>query len=183
MIGSWSSSADRSVEFWSPSNSEEGTCQLNDYPREMDRGPTANLVSGQLVACYYNSCEFYDNGEWSNSTKTRSSRSQHSSAVDEKKRRILLIGGESSSSTEWISVVGSPSQPGPFNVRHGNAHCTIKLSSDSILLTGGAGTEEEVTIYNITTGDENRLNGMRQGRAQHACGVYQDAAGRQVGRL
>ena len=114
---------------------------------------------------------------------TNSTRQYHSSAVKDDDDRILLIGGWFSNSTEWIPVDGSPSQPGPFHVRHGYDHCTMKLSSDSILLTGGRGTGEEVTSYNIATGDENRLNGMRQGRLGHACGVYRDAAGRQVGRL
>ena len=49
VVGSFSpGSAYQSVEFCSPSDPEEGSCQLNDYPRQMDAGPTANLVSGQL---------------------------------------------------------------------------------------------------------------------------------------
>ena len=98
--------------------------------------------------------------------------------------RILLIGGSYSSSTEWISVDGSPSQPGPFDVRHGWGHCTIQLSSDLILVTGGVDTYDLVTIYQLTgNGDETPLTPMNQGRDDHACGVYQDAGGQQVRRL
>ena len=113
---------------------------------------------------------------------TSSSRRWHSSAV--KDDRILLIGGLDSNSTEWIPVDGSPSQPGPFDVRHGGAHCTIQLSSDLIVVTGGYDTFDFVTSYQLTgNGDETPLTPMNQGRFEHACGVYQDAGGQQVRRL
>merc|ERR1719507_2199100 len=180
LIGERSFSTSRSVEFWSPSDPEEGSCQLNDYPREMDLGPTANLVSGQLVACLLDSCEIYNGGgEWTHLVDTISTRAFHSSAV--KDDRILIIGGTYSRSTEWISVDGSPSQPGPFDVRHGEQHCTIQLSSDLIVVTGGVGTYDLVTSYQLTgNGDETTLTPMNQGRFAHACGVYQDAGGQQV---
>ena len=98
--------------------------------------------------------------------------------------RILLIGGYDSSSTEWISLDGSPSKPGPFDVRHGSDHCTIQLSSDLIVVTGGWGdTGDLVTSYHLSgDGDETPLTPMGQGRGAHACGVYQDA-GQQVRKL
>ena len=174
----------QSVELWSPSDPEEGNCQLKDYPREMESGPTANLVSGQLVACYGDSCEIYNGGgEWTHLADTSSTRRFHSSAVKDDDR-ILLIGGEDSRSTEWISVDGSPSQPGPFHVRHGDSHCTIQVSSDLIVVTGGWDTWDLVTSYQLSgNGDETPLTPMKQGREYHACGVYQDAGGQQVRRL
>ena len=75
---------------------------LGDYSREMEHGPTVNLVSGQLVACYDDSCDIYNNGKWNHLVDTGSTRYYHSSAVTEDK--ILLIGGEYSRSAEWISV-------------------------------------------------------------------------------
>ena len=178
--------ADRSVEFWSPANPQEGSCELSDYPREMKNGPTVNLVSDRLVACYYDSCEIYNNRQWDHLTETRSSRWRHSSAV--KENRILLIGGGDSRSTEWISVDGSPSQAGPFEVRHGSLHCTIQLSSDLIVVTGGVegvgAVESHVTEYQLTgNGNENPLTPMHHNRRGHACGVYQGAAGQQVMRV
>ena len=148
-------------------------------------GPTANLVSGRLVACYDDSCEIYNGGgEWQRLVDTSSRRELHSSAVREDEKRILLIGGQYSRSTEWISVDGSPSQPGPFNVRHGEQHCTILISSDLILVTGGYNTFDRVTSYQLSgNGDETPLTPMNQGRYDHACGVYQDAGGQQVRRL
>ena len=147
----------------------------------MDGGPTANIVSGQLVACYRDSCEIYIGGEWHHLVETTSTRYFHSSAV--KEDRILLIGGIDSRSTEWIPVDGSPSQPGPFDVGHGYDHCTAQLSADSIVVTGGYDTEEYVTNYELSDGYETPLTPMVQGRWGHACGVYQDADGQQVRRV
>merc|ERR1711971_506171 len=119
----------------------------------------------------------YNNGQWDYLTETKSRRYRHSSAV--KGDRILLIGGYYSNSTEWISADGSPSQAGPFQVRHGYLHCTMQLSADLILVTGGYGAELYVTEYQLT-GEENPLTPMRQARMGHACAVYQGAAGQQV---
>ena len=88
VIGSYGPpSARRSVELWSPAES----CVLEDYPRDMLYGPTANLVSGELVACYYDSCDIYDNGEWNHLVDTRATRRYHSTAVNDD--QLLLIGG------------------------------------------------------------------------------------------
>ena len=153
-----------------------------DYPRQMFFGPTANLVSGQLVACYGDSCEIYNNGQWNHLAETKSTRYDHSSAV--KEDRILLIGGFASNSTEWISMDSSPSQAGPFDVRHGSGHCTVQPSADLIVVTGGRDTFDYVTEYQLTgNGNETPLTPMREGRFGHACGVYQDAGGRQVRRV
>jgi len=144
-------------------------------------GPTVNLVADKLVACYWEKCEIYHNGEWNDLTDTRSRREYHSSAV--KDNRILLIGGDGSNSTEWISADGSPSQAGPFQVRHGSRHCTMQLSADLIVMTGGGEDPESyVTEYQLNgnNGKENPLTPMRQARRAHACGVYQGAAGQQV---
>ena len=183
VIGGYSSSGGQSVEFWTSANPEEGSCELSDYPRQISEGPTANLVSGQLVACFQDSCEIYNNGQWDQLTETRSDRQEHSSAV--KENRILLIGGSYSRSTEWISLDGSPSQAGPFEVRHGHLHCTIQLSADLIVVTGGVDTESYVTEYQLTGNNSNEtpLTPMRQARYRHACGVYQGAAGQQVRRV
>ena len=147
----------------------------------MNYGPTANLVSGQLVACCFDSCDIYNGGgEWTYLVDTNSTRQYHSSAVKDDDR-ILLIGGAFARGTEWIPVDGSPSQPGPFHVRHGHSHCTIQLSSDLVLVTGGWETFDFVTSYELASnGDETPLTPMKQARAAHACGVYQDAGGQQV---
>ena len=151
----------------------------------MDTGPTANFVAGQLVACYFDSCEKYNDNDnsWTKIADTRSPRQYHSSAQHED--RILLIGGEYSSSTEWISTDGGESQVGPWIVRHGEDHCTIQVSSDLIVVTGGVDTGYEaldyVTEYQLTgEATETVMTSLITGRMNHACGVYQEAGGQQV---
>ena len=144
-------------------------------------GSIANFVAGQLVACYEDSCERYndDDNSWTKIADTRSRRRFHSSAQHED--RILLIGGRDSSSTEWIPTNGGDSQIGPWVVRHGESHCTIQVSSDLIVVTGGYETNDYVTEYQLT-GDatETVMTSLITGRRHHACGVYQEAGGQQV---
>ena len=181
VIGSsyWSSSSSSSVEFWSPANNtKEESRTLADYPSNI-YGPTANFVAGHLVAYFAESCERYDNGAWIKIADTRLGRFHHSSAQSDD--RILLIGGIDSRSTEWIPMDGGPSKQGSFDVRHGGSHCTIQVSSDVIVVTGGHYSRDYVTEYKLT-GDatETVMTPLITGRYGHACGVYRQADGQQV---
>ena len=174
-----------STEFWSPAagGREEGTgsCVLDDYPRDLQNGPTVNFVAGQLVTCLRDRCDIYQNKTWSKLTDTRSTRWFHSSAQTED--RILLIGGHGTTSTEWIPLDGGPSQPGPFRVRHGSSHCTIQsqVFTNTIVVTGGSDTLSYVTQYQLT-GDSNEIvmTQLTTQRSNHACGVYRTCTGQQV---
>ena len=139
-----------------------------------------NLVSGRLVACYEDTCEIYQEGRWEYLQNTTTWRQQHSSATT--KDAVLLIGGITSNTTEWIPVNGSAAQPGPFTVRHGYEHCTIQLSADIIVVTGGHDTGNYVTQYQLD--DRSRtatnLTSLGQTRWAHACGFYQDADDQKV---
>ena len=170
--------ASQSVEFWSPADPEGGSCVLNFYPREMEAGPTVNLVSGRLIACYLDTCEIYQDRSWPHLQDTTVTRTGHSSATTED--AVLLIGGIWSFTTEWIPVNGSAAQPGPFTVRHMYDHCTIQISADIIVVTGGDGTEDYVTQYQLNDSNATNLTSLAQPRRAHACGVYQDADGQQV---
>ena len=103
----------------------------------------------------------------------------HSSAQSDD--RILLIGGIDSRSTEWIPMDGGPSKQGSFDVRHGGSHCTIQVSSDVIVVTGGHYSFDYVTEYKLA-GDatETVMTPLITGRHGHACGVYGQANGQQV---
>ena len=157
---------------------EQGSCLLNDFPRRMDLGPTVNLVSGHLVACYDFSCDIYQEGSWNHLQNTTVGRKFHSSAST--KDAVLLIGGGGSNSTEWIPMDGSPAHQGGFTVRHGNSHCTIQTSDSVIVVTGGDWSFNYVTRYQLDHGGETALTPLRRGRMDHACGVYQDGSGQQV---
>ena len=179
VIGGYGSTAERSVEFWSPT---EQSCVLEDYPRKM-LWSTVNLVSNRLVACWWDTCEIYREGSWQHLQDTTVRRYSHSSATT--KDAVLLIGGQNSDTTEWIPIDGSPAQPGPFTVRHGFGHCTIQTSDDVIVVTGGRDIYDIydfVTQYHLTDGTETPLTSLGQPRRDHACGVYQDTNGKQVSK-
>ena len=76
---------------------------------------------------------------------------------------------------------GGPSEEGPFDVRHGHDHCTVQVSSNHIVLTGGYRTFDYVTDYQLN-GDfsETVMSPLTTGRRGHACGVYREADGQQV---
>ena len=167
----------QSVEFWSAADPEQGSCVLNDYPRRMSNGPTVNLVSGQLVACNGESCDIYRDGLWQHLQNTTATRYYHSSATTED--AVLLIGGDSYT-TEWIAVDGSPAQQGLFTIRHGWGHCTIQISDDIIVMTGGGFAEDIITQYQLSDGTETPLTSMGQPRYRHACGAYKDTDDQQV---
>ena len=166
---------------------------LKDYPRRIGNGPTANLVSGQLVVCSEGSCDTFEGGEWNHLVDTLvPTRILSSSAVND--HRMLLIGGllvdpDNSDTTEWIPVDGSPAQPGPFKLRVYD-HCAIQTAPDRIVITGGIGTGigangEDYVVEHELTGDftETPLTPMRQGRFAHACGGYKGVDGQQVRRV
>ena len=160
----------------------------------MGLGPTANVVNGQLVACSEGSCDTFEGGDWKHLVDTRdSTRIFASNAVNYD--RMLLIGGlqvdpDNSDTTEWISVDGSPAQPGPFNGNHDHMygdHCTIQTALDRIVVTGGRRGNADDYDYDYVaeyqlTGDftETPLTPMHKGRFGHACGVYQEVDGQQV---
>merc|ERR1712212_695227 len=77
VVGGDTTLAHQSVEFWSAADPEQGSCALDDYPREMQESPTVNLVSGHLVACLYDTCENFDRGSWQHLQDTSASRRLH----------------------------------------------------------------------------------------------------------
>ena len=89
----------------------------------------------------------------------------------------------------WLlsdTLFDGTSSLGPFEVAHGFGHCTIQVSPDTIVVTGGVSPEDGtgqdyVTSYKLTDGSETIFRrGLIQGRAYHACGAYHDAGGQQV---
>ena len=179
VMGGDTSYAFRSVEFWS----EQGGCILSDYPRGLNQAPTTNFVSNRLVTCGLRTCDIYKEGSWEQLQSTTASltrRIHHSSAKTAD--AVLLIGGSYSNTTEWIPMDGSAAHQGPFIVKHGESHCTVQISDDTIVVTGGFRTEDYVTQYQLTDGTETPLTSLGQPRRGHACGVYQDLSGQQVSK-
>ena len=153
---------------------------MNNYPKEMYE-PTVNLVSDRLVACYYDTCEVFRNGSWQHLQDTLHTRYYHSSATTDD--AVLLIGGSGSEeTTEWIPVDGSPAHPGPFNIRHGEDHCTIQVNALTIVVTGGYSStpQDYVTEYQLNGVTETPLTPLLKPRRQHACGSFLNDNGQQV---
>ena len=147
----------------------------------MYSGPTVNLVSGRLVGCYNDACEAYRNGSWQHLQDTLQDRQGHSSATTDD--AILKIGGfPSEETTEWIPVDGSPAHPGPFNIRHGEDHCTIQVNALTIVVTGGYSStpQDYVTEYQLNGVTETPLTPLLKPRRQHACGSFLNDNGQQV---
>ena len=153
----------------------------------MANGPTVNLISGRLVACYTQQCDIFQDGEWRFLQNTSYYRTQPSSAAMD--NSFLLIGGlvhgAPTNTTELIPIDGSPSCPGPIMVNHGQLHCTIQVSADVIVVSGGSGAGAEVfdrvTEYQLSPANQERpLTKMLGPRCWHACAVYQNAAGQKV---
>ena len=81
-------------------------------------------------------------------------------------------------------------RPGPIIVGdelgplHGSFHCTIQISPDLIIITGGMKLGrflDKVTRYQLgrnETGED--LTSMSHERSHHACATYRDAGGQQV---
>ena len=145
---------DQPIQFWSVGN-PGATCTLTSLPWRSPVEKTLNVVSGQLVACEVNQiqryyCYTYVQGNWtevaSDYIGDGNKRSTLTSAVYD--GRLLLIREQDpifmiehddwyNTTTTWIPLDGSPPQQGPFHNRHGYHHCTIQVSPDTIVVTGG----------------------------------------------
>ena len=87
MIGGKGKEAQFSVELWSPTNPEEGSCVLDDYPREIWGQPTANFVSTRQVAKTF---ALFSSNRGSNTAHWRSLHAKH--RVDPR-GRLSFTGG------------------------------------------------------------------------------------------
>jgi hypothetical protein len=147
-------------------------------------GVTVDLVEGRVLACYSASCLELTGSGWEAGPSTLHNRTFHTSAVTAE--GLLLVGGvDSPLTTELLPLAGGPSREG-FPLQPGRKdHCSIQLSADTIVLTGGLDTESLVTEYSgLGTGGEvttRELPALLNPRYIHVCGVY-TVDGTQVGQ-
>jgi hypothetical protein len=141
-------------------------------------------VKGRVLACYITSCLELTGSGWEAGPSTLHTRWAHTSAVTAE--GLLLVGGSSSpTTTELLPAEGGPAPEG-FPLQPGRErHCSIQLSADTIVLTGGMNTESLVTEHSgLGTGGEvttRELPALLTPRDSHACGVY-TVGGTQVGQ-
>ena len=144
--------ADTSAEVWAPPP-EETHCTLPDLPSDT-YSPTVDTVEGRILACYRDNCLELTGTGWEAGPSTLHSRSFHTSAVTAE--GLLLVGGnDSPTTTELLPGEGGLAREG-FPLQPGRTgHCSIQLSADTIVLTGGAVTGSLVTEHSgLATGGE-----------------------------
>ena len=162
---------DHPPELWSPDHS----CQLGQLGNQAMNSFTLNTVNKVVINCHNDKCERLDEtGSWTLVTNTLVNRNYHTSAVYESE--ILLIGGagdEAKTSTEWIPLDGSQARSG-FQINFGREkHCSIQISSNVVILTGGLGTGNLVTQFVLPDGaSPTALPPLNVPREIHACGAY-----------
>jgi hypothetical protein len=146
--------------------------------------PTVDTVEGRVLACYMDGCLELTGSGWEAGPSTLHSRQHHTSAVTAE--GLLLVGGAGSpTTTELLPAEGGPAREG-FTLQPGRQyHCSIQLSADTIVLTGGYRTESLVTEHSgLGTGGEvttRELPALLTPQYDHACGVY-TVGGTQVGQ-
>ena len=85
---------------------------------------------------------------------------------------IMLLGGSRTNTTEVIPPTGEAAVAGDFAIRHGESHCTIALTSNIGIVTGGHDTSDLVTSYTLPGGSPRPLPPLQEGRWGHACSWY-----------
>ena len=161
-----------SAQLWT---TDSGSCAL---PPLLDTksGHTVDSVSGSLVDCHGTSCNqlTLDDG-WVEVVRLVEQRLGHTSAIISDDL-LLLVGGQESSNTTELVDIGRGESKASFTLQPGRQyHCSIQLTSDTVVLTGGSGTETLVTEFSNLGESEplmKELAGLQDGRRAHACGSY-----------
>merc|ERR1712130_271952 len=161
----------QSVEFWTPPPLSV-QCFLSDLPH-WNFYHSLDSINGEVVLCGDSSCSRLEGGKWKEVAQLKEKRWRHSSAVTS--RGLMLLGGQvSPNTTELVSLEkGGGGEVQPLHPPRLD-HCSIQVSADVVVLTGGRDTEYLVTEHNLS----KRVTGVKQlpsletGRRYHACGHY-----------
>jgi len=161
----------QSVEFWTPPPLS-AQCFLGDLPH-LNFFHSLDSVNGEVILCSDSSCLRLEEGKWKEVAQLTEKRWRHSSAITS--RGLMLLGGQvSPNTTELVSLEeGGTGELIPLDPPRLD-HCSIQVSADVVVLTGGRDTEFLVTEHDLS----KRAAGVRQlpsletGRRYHACGHY-----------
>merc|ERR1711971_1054543 len=175
--------ASRSAELWAPN---QPSCHLPDLPEDVEAG-TLDLVGGVPTVCQLDHCLRFINNTWQNGSQTLFSRYLHTSAVTS--RGLLLVGGiEYSNTTELLKEDGTAEESFPL-LPGRSEHCSVQVSTSSLVVIGGSGAWSLVTEYSGLDEDailqkipmaslcvaaitSRELPQLVEGRQAHACGSY-----------
>ena len=163
------------AQFWTK---DSGSCALPPL-LSSDSGHTVDLVSNTLVDCHGRRCnQLTPQNGWEEVVVLVEPRLGHTSAVLDDDLLLLVGGRDSPETTEMVDLAKGKSMIS-FSVQPGRRfHCSTQLTSDTIVLTGGLGTETIVSeISNLREPEPSLkdLPSLQQGRHAHACGSYEVA--------
>jgi len=168
---------EKSVELFIPETNQ--TCSFPDLPVAR-LAHTMNMVGDDLVVCggiddQYSptkSCVHLSppsTSVWTSYATMRRRRASHS-AWASPSGELLMVGGDGSD--EDAEIVNAGTSTGrEFRLEQKTwLHCGID-AKDSVIITGGDGSERLVARYNLEGHVEN-LPAMNQGRSRHGCSSY-----------
>jgi len=161
-----------SAQIWTK---DSGSCVLPPL-LATESGHTVDSVSGSLVDCHGTTCNQLTPEEgWEEVVRLLEPRLGHTSAVISDDL-LLLLGGQDSSDTTELVDVAKGETTASFTLQPGRQfHCSVQLTSDTVVLTGGLGTETLVTEFSNlgqTEPSVKELPGLQDGRRAHACGSF-----------
>merc|ERR1719367_417836 len=161
-----------SAQIWTK---DSGSCALPSLLAS-ESGHTVDLVSSSLVDCHGTTCNRLTPSEgWEEVVRLKEGRLGHTSAIISDDLLLLVGGQESSDTTEIVDVAKGESRAS-FTLQPGRQfHCSVQLASDTLVLTGGLGTENLVTQFSSLGESEplvKELPGLQDSRRAHACGSY-----------
>ena len=154
---------------------DSGSCALPPLLTS-ESGHTIDSVSGSLVDCHGTTCNRLTPEEgWEEVVVLLEPRLGHTSAVISDDLLLLVGGKESSDTTELVDIARGESTAS-FTLQPGRQfHCSVQLTSDTVVLTGGLGTDTSVAEFSSLGESEpsvKELPGLQDGRRAHACGSY-----------
>jgi len=161
----------QSVEFWAPPPLS-AQCFLSDLPH-WNFYHSLDSLNGEVILCGDSYCSRLKGDKWEEAAQLVEKRWRHTSVVTS--RGLMLLGGQASpNTTELVSMEGGgtkellPLEPPRLD------HCSIQVSEDVVVLTGGRGTEFLVTEHNLSQREARvkQLPSLETGRRYHACGHY-----------
>ena len=129
-----------------------------------------------MIDCHGTTCNrLIPEDVWEELVELIEPRVGHTSAILANDLLLLVGGRESPSTTELVDIAKGKSTAS-FNLQTGRQfHCSIQLTSDTVVLTGGLSTETLVTeISNLGEAETlvEELPALQEGRRAHACGSY-----------
>ena len=124
------------------------------------------------VSCLESTCSQLTPSGWESLGATLHPRTSHTTALTT--QGLLLVGGAGSpNTTELMDLETGQSREG-WSLEPGRQyHCSIQLSSDLVVLTGGYRTETVVSQHSGLAegrGEGGKLPSLGTGRQVHACG-------------